>query len=132
MRSIFMYAALVLALLAGVDARAASCTGGPPMSVRFYDVGQGLAALITLPDGRHILVDAGPPVAHGLVDSLKRDLAGKPLDLLWITHQHIDHVGGADNVLQGVKTLRYVDNGRGVDMPEVKQARVSAKASGTA
>ncbi len=99
------------------------------MSVRYYDVGQGLAALITLPDGRHILVDSGPPVVHGLVDSLKRDLNGKPLDLLWITHQHIDHVGGADNVLSAIRTLNYVDNGRGAAMPEVKKARAAAAAT---
>ena len=109
----------------------AACPSGPQMSVRFYDVGQGLAALVTLPDGRHILVDSGPPIAHGLVDSLKRDLNGKPLDLLWITHQHIDHLGGADNILSSVTTLNYIDNGRGVDMPEVVKAIKAASAHGT-
>src|SRR5438067_2035113 len=109
----------------------AACPSGPPMTVRFYDVGQGLSALVTLPDGRHLVIDAGPPVAHGLVPSLQRDLAGKPIDLLWITHQHIDHVGGADNVISQIKTLNYVDNGRGTGMPEVRKARLAAKASKT-
>ena len=37
---------------------AAPCHG-KPMTVRFFDVGEGLAALVVLPDGRRVLVDAG-------------------------------------------------------------------------
>ena len=67
-------AALVFALSLGAFSARAACPSGPPMSVRFYDVGQGLAVLVTLPDGRHIIIDSGPPVAHDLVPRLKRDL----------------------------------------------------------
>jgi hypothetical protein len=36
----------------------AAC-GGAKLRVAFYNAGQALAALVTLPDGKHILVDAG-------------------------------------------------------------------------
>jgi glyoxylase-like metal-dependent hydrolase (beta-lactamase superfamily II) len=32
---------------------------------------------------------------------LSQDLGGKGLDAVWITHQHSDHVGGAEDVLTG-------------------------------
>jgi len=34
------------------------------MRVHFYDVAEGLAALVDLPDGRHILVDTGDEPNH--------------------------------------------------------------------
>ncbi|MDP9037233.1 MAG: hypothetical protein M3O50_20740, partial [Myxococcota bacterium] len=33
------------------------CADGRTMTIHFYDVGQALAALVDLPDGRHVLVD---------------------------------------------------------------------------
>lgn len=101
----------------------APCEPGPPMTVRFYDAGQALAALVELPDGRRVVVDAGEsptraacePCARWhrhVVDGLERDLAGAPIDLLWITHPHSDHVGGAADVIDRFTVKSYVDNGR--------------------
>ena len=111
------------------------------LRVHFYDVGQGLAVLLDLPDGRHVLVDAGNPphrrgcgesceVAHThLIDALRRDLRGKPLDLLWITHQHDDHIGGAPDVLRTIGAKVYVDNGRDASKAEVVAAHEAAAAA---
>jgi len=112
------------------------------MTVRFYDVGQGLSALVTLPDGRNVLVDAGDsPNRTGcgeacevasthLRASLRRDLAGRPIDLLWITHPHSDHAGGAPEILAEFAVRAYVDNGRDENGPEVQRARRAALARG--
>ncbi len=112
------------------------------MTLHFYDVGQGLAVLVDLPDGRHILVDAadGPrregcgdvcDRAHAhLLERLRTDLGGAPLDMLWITHQHSDHIGGAPDVLSSVPVRLYVDNGRGERKGEVRRAREAALAHG--
>jgi competence protein ComEC len=105
--------------------------------VHFYDVGQGLAVLVDLPDGRHLLVDAGNREARrgssaSLGAKLAADLHGAPIDLLWITHQHADHIGGAPEVLRDRTVLHYVDNGRDAQKPEVARARRAAADRGTA
>jgi competence protein ComEC len=119
---------------------APSCGEGR-LRVHFYDVGEGLAALVDLPDGQHLLVDAGdrpdrpgcPECARHhahLLESLDEDLRGAPLALLWITHPHSDHVGGAPSVIDRFGPRAYVDNGLGADRPEVRRAREAARRRG--
>jgi competence protein ComEC len=108
------------------------------MTVHFYDVGQGLAALVDLPDGRHLLVDTGDrPHRAGcgeaceradrhLLAELQRDLAGAPIDVLWITHGHSDHIGGAPEVIASFPIGTYVDNGRDGRRAEIRRARGAA------
>jgi competence protein ComEC len=111
------------------------------MKVHFYDAGQGLSALVMLPDGRHVLVDAGEsPVRKGCGDACDAwhkhvmeaigadlDRAGKTrLDLVWITHPHSDHLGGVPDVLAKFGARMYVDNGRDLEKPTVKSARMAA------
>jgi competence protein ComEC len=113
------------------------------MTLHFYDVGQALAVLVDLPDGRHILVDAADQPrregcgdvcarAHAhLLEKLKADLGGATIDMLWITHQHSDHLGGAPDILANLPVRLYVDNGRDGRKGEVRRARAAAEARGT-
>jgi competence protein ComEC len=112
------------------------------LTVRFYDVGQGLAALVDLPDGQHVLVDTGDrPRRAGcgescgaadrhLIARLREDLRGAPIDLLWITHQHSDHIGGVEEVVDAIPVRAYVDNGRDDRRAEVVRARRAARDHG--
>lgn len=52
--------------------------GGPKMTVHFYDVAQALAALVDLPNGKHILLDTG--------DDAARTGCGEPCQT---AHQHL-------------------------------------------
>ena len=100
-----------------------ACVKGATLKVHFYDAGQALSALVTLPDGRRWLVDAGESPTRtgcggaceawheGVMAGLRRDLGGLRLDGLWITHQHSDHLGGAPDVLRTFGAALYVDNG---------------------
>lgn len=121
-----------------------SCDEGDPMTVRFYDAGQALAALVTLPDGRHIMVDAGeapdraacgaPCMAwHRRVrEGLARDLGQDTVEMMWITHQHSDHLGGVPGLAQIARPAHYVDNGTDLTTSGVKKARAAATAAGAA
>ena len=79
----------------------------PPWPVRAtvtaLDIGQGDAILLRSPDGAAAVVDTGPPGAPGsaapVVGALGR--AGvRRLDALVLTHDSLDHVGGAVDVLE--------------------------------
>jgi competence protein ComEC len=112
------------------------------MTVHFYDVGQALAALVELPDGRRVLVDAGEDEHRSrcgapcerardhFLSTLRGDLHGASIDLLWITHQHSDHIGGAAAVLRSFSVGMYVDNGRDPEKPEVRRAHLAAEERG--
>jgi competence protein ComEC len=114
--------------------------GGAQLRVAFYSAGQGLAALVTLPEGRHILVDTGEsPSRPGcgapckewhrrVMAGLARDLGGAPIDLLWLTHPHSDHIGGVVDVVAQFRVVSYVDNGRDLTGAMVTRARDAAQA----
>lgn len=80
--------------------------------VRVYNVRFGDAILVTVPDRdpatgdtteRHLLIDVGnvlmgeggaDAVFDAVVDDVLAELAGRPLDLYVMTHEHLDHVQG--------------------------------------
>ncbi len=66
----------------------------------FFDVGQGDASLIILPDGRKILIDGGPnnQVLFGLGKYL--NFFDRNLDLLILSHEHDDHLFGLVQVIK--------------------------------
>jgi competence protein ComEC len=71
--------------------------------VVFLDVGQGDAAYVRTPAGRHILVDAGPshPGAgrRAPVPSFLRSRHVERVDLVLLSHPHSDHFGGLADLL---------------------------------
>lgn len=89
----------------------------PRLDVLFLDVGQGDATLLALPNGRHVLVDAGlrsPYVDEGartVLPHLQR-YGIDHLDALVLTHADADHIGGAASVLEAVRVGRLVVNGQ--------------------
>ncbi|HZX95810.1 MAG TPA: DNA internalization-related competence protein ComEC/Rec2 [Myxococcales bacterium] len=99
---------VVLALLAG--SRAALADTRAHMTATFLAVGQGDAAVVRLPDGHALLIDAGgdlrwpgkfDPGARDVVPALA-ELGIRRLDLAVLTHPHPDHAGGMASVLDRV------------------------------
>jgi competence protein ComEC len=91
------------------------------LRVTMFDVGQGDAILVEMPNGRRALVDAGGAPFGGGVDVGMRVLAPalwakgiRALDTLLITHGDPDHLGGALDVLSDFGPHRLW---MGVDVP---------------
>jgi competence protein ComEC len=78
---------------------ASALTSGLPdgFTVRFFDVGQGDAALLTTPEGATVLVDGGPE--RDQVATELSALGVKRLDLVVASHPHADHIVGLPSVL---------------------------------
>jgi len=74
-------------------------TADVPFTLTALDVGQGDALLLRTTEAT-VLVDTGEPSA-GLVRLLKREGVAR-LDLLVITHAHLDHIGGAPELLDAI------------------------------
>lgn len=97
---------------------------GVKLEVRFLNVGQGMAVLITCPDGQtQVLVDAADSdvnypgaetlFSQGLLQGMRGD---SNLELAISTHPHPDHVYGFLSLLAGerhggVQVRAYYDNG---------------------
>jgi competence protein ComEC len=78
---------------------ASALSSGPPggFTVRFLDVGQGDAALLTTPEGATVLVDGGPE--RDQVATELSALGIKRLDIMVASHPHADHIVGLPSVL---------------------------------
>jgi beta-lactamase superfamily II metal-dependent hydrolase len=82
------------------------------MTIEFLDVGQGDSALITSPEGKTALIDAGPSKD---VVKLLRDRGINRLDLVVVSHHHIDHYGGMKEVIREFRPRVFLD----ADSPHV-------------
>jgi competence protein ComEC len=82
--------------------------GAQSLTLTFFDVGQGDAALIVTPEKRTILIDAGGP---GGITAYLRQLHIDTLDLVVASHAHSDHIGGMAAVLATHPVRFYIDNG---------------------
>lgn len=96
-------------LLASLLAPWSAALGGE-LEVRFLDVGQGDAAWVRTPGGKTLLIDAGPPEATASVTRRVRSLNQGPLDLVVLTHPHLDHLAGMASVVRAVGAVRYMDS----------------------
>lgn len=84
--------------------------GAQTVTIRFFDVGQGDAALITSPSGQTVLIDGG---YHSDVAQWMAGMSIDTIDLVVASHNHADHIGGLGDLLQTNVTFRaYMDNGR--------------------
>jgi beta-lactamase superfamily II metal-dependent hydrolase len=94
--------ALLLALLAAP-------APAQDLVIRFFNVGQGDAALITSPEGKTALIDGGN--ADGLASYDLSQLHVDSLDLVVASHNHADHIGGLQDILRTAQVGAYMENG---------------------
>lgn len=84
----------------------------PSLYVTFLDVGEGDAIYIETSAQERILIDTGNPMTvFRTVDFLKKkDI--RSLDALFITHPHVDHMGGLFSILPAFEVRAIYDNGQ--------------------
>ncbi len=68
--------------------------------IRFFDVGQGDSIFIKTPENHQILIDTGPDnkVLEQLLNAMP--FFDRSIDLLILTHNDLDHIGGALDILK--------------------------------
>lgn len=105
------------------------------LRVTFLDVGQGDGALIDLPDGRLMVIDAGGVVGTGVdpgeraVVPLLRARRRARIDVLVISHPHPDHYGGMHALLDAFEVGEVWDSGQAdAEQPEGEVAALLAHA----
>ncbi|MBN1777008.1 MAG: MBL fold metallo-hydrolase [Clostridiales bacterium] len=60
----------------------------------------GDATILTSPDGKVMLIDAGDPAAAGQVVAALQEMGITHIDFLVASHPHVDHIGGFPAVMQ--------------------------------
>ena len=78
------------------------------LSVHYIDIGQGDAELIVTPDGKAMLIDAGPNSNEKDLMSYLDSLKITVLEYAVFTHPHEDHIGGADAVFEKIDVKRVI------------------------
>ncbi|HKP39004.1 MAG TPA: ComEC/Rec2 family competence protein [Pyrinomonadaceae bacterium] len=89
------------------------------LQVRVLDVGpvEGDSILIISPTGKSVLIDAGDAGKGKVVLEALKQAKIERLDYFIATHPHPDHIGGADEVLNGIKVGTVIDNGVDLSTP---------------
>ena len=101
LRTVFSVISLVGMMLAA----ALQWGGDPALDLIVIDVGQGDSALLTTPRGKSVLIDTGPASRYGnaadaaIIPVLRR-LGRRKIDYLFISHPHLDHLGGTFRLLR--------------------------------
>lgn len=116
--------------------------GAGDLVLRFFDVKQGMAVLVELPTSEVVLVDTGESPsrpgcgapcddAHAhFMERLGAALGGRAIDVLWLTHPHSDHIGGAQDVLARHLVRMVVHNGETGDGATMRHVLESAASRG--
>jgi len=106
-----------LALLA---AFAISGAAAQTLNIYYIDTEGGQATLFVSPSGESLLVDTGNPGGRDTdrIQAAMADAGVTKIDHLVITHYHVDHVGGLQELVKRVPVKHFYDHG-----PTIETAR---------
>ncbi|MFW6157648.1 MAG: ComEC/Rec2 family competence protein, partial [Balneolaceae bacterium] len=105
------------------------------LSVTYFDVGQGDAALVQSPAGRNYLIDTGRwspgynSARYVILPHLKAEGIDR-LDGIFLSHPHSDHIGGTVEILEEIAVDTLYETGFSYDSDLYKQYRKTAQNKG--
>ena len=79
--------------------------------VAFLDVGQGDAVFVEAPNGNQVLIDGGPNKSVLRELSKQMPFYDRTIDTVILTHPHLDHYAGLNEVLKKYKVSLEMDSG---------------------
>jgi competence protein ComEC len=90
------------------------------LDIYFIDTEGGQATLYVAPSGPALLVDAGNPGGRDTdrIIAALEDAGVKTLDYLLLTHYHVDHIGGVQELAKRIPIRHFVDHGVTVEPNE--------------
>lgn len=93
----------------------------------FFDVGQGDAIFLEMPNGNQVLIDGGP--GDRVLAALGRAMPfwDRSIDILVLTHPHLDHVEGLVEVLKRYRVNMVVTSGAEYSTPEFQEWQKSIR-----
>jgi competence protein ComEC len=91
------------------------------LQIYALDVGQGDSALVITPEGKSVLIDAGPPQAGDEVVAALRKRDVQSLDLAVASHPHADHIGGMRPVIENFGVKNFLDSGQDYSSKEFER-----------
>ncbi len=86
-------------------------SGSSTLQIYFLDVGQGDAMILNQPGSCAVLIDAGPLINGHRVTHALQALGIDTLDVVIITHPHLDHFGGLFDLYPRFSIEQFYDNG---------------------
>ena len=110
-----LFTLLAIGLLSTCAAGAPAPTEKKPLEVYFVDVEGGQATLFVTPEKESLLIDTGWPGNNGrdadrIVAAAK--MAGlSKIDYVLLTHFHMDHTGGAPQLVERIPVGAFIDHG---------------------
>ena len=103
---------------------------GTILTLSVLDVGQGDAIFIDAPNGNQLLLDGGPPGQVVSALSSVMPFYDRSIDLLALSHPHLDHFGGLIDVLARYEVGGVVTSGTEGVAPEYKNFKNAEKTAG--
>ena len=106
-------------------AAAAPFAQAPParpktLDIYVVDTEGGKATLFVSPSGESLLIDAGNPGGRDTDRIMAVDRRGrlKQIDYVLLTHYHVDHIGGLQELAKRIPIKHFLDHGPSVEERE--------------
>jgi competence protein ComEC len=109
---------LILALTAATAAPSAQTRKA--LDIYLVDTEGGKATLYVSPSGQTLLIDTGNPGERdtGRIMQVLGEAGVKQIDYLVLTHYHVDHIGGLQEIAKRIPIAHYIDHGPTVEDKE--------------